>query len=125
MTTQYREDPEHNLVEIIIDGKVTKAEYDEIMPRFEAFIKAHGPVKILEDIRHYDGFDASLWWEGAKFDFKHMKDYSHCAVVSDLGWLGPFARFFGAILPCEVRTFKRDELDAARQWLKSVETVAS
>jgi hypothetical protein len=39
---EYHEDPESHVVEIMIDGKVGKAEFDEIAGRLEAHIRAHG-----------------------------------------------------------------------------------
>ena len=118
----YRENPEHGIVEITIDTKITQEDFDRVARQMEAFIEAHGKVKILEEIRHLSGFDASVLWSGLKFDMKHLKDYSHCAVVSDKGWVGPVAKAAGAMISCKVRVFPLDQIEQARQWLRSPDT---
>ncbi|MCC6599019.1 MAG: STAS/SEC14 domain-containing protein [Alphaproteobacteria bacterium] len=119
MTTTYKEIPEEKTIELIVEGMVTKEDFERISGKIEIFIATHGRIKILEDIRKFTGFDPSILWEGMKFDIKHMKNFSHCAVISDMGWVGPFAKMAGAFISCEVRTFAQDEIEQARQWLKS------
>ena len=116
---EYREDPDNGIVEITIDAKITQEDFDRVAGQMEAFINAHGKIKILEEIRQFSGCDASVLWEGTKFDMKHLKDYSHCAVVSDKGWVGPIAKAAGAMISCKVRVFPLDQIDEARRWLKS------
>ncbi len=118
MATQYKEYPNYKLVELIVDGKVTQEDFDRISGQMETFIATHGKIKILEDIRKFSGFDPSVFWDGLKFDIKHLKDISHCAVVSDMGWIGPFAKAFGTLITCKIRTFPREQIEEARQWLK-------
>jgi hypothetical protein len=116
---QYREDSDNGIVEITIETKITQEDFNRVAGQMEAFINAHGKIKILEEIRHFSGCDASVLWEGIKFDMKHLKHYSHCAVVCDEGWVGPIARAAGAMISCKVRVFPPDQIDEARQWLKS------
>lgn len=121
MGMQYKEDPEHKLIELVVDGKVTRQEFGNITKKMEAFITKHDRIKVLEDVRKFTGLDPSVIWEGIKFDFYHLKDVSHCAVVSDMGWVGPFARAAGVFISCEIRTFHRDKIEDAREWLKEKE----
>lgn len=118
MTTIYKEHPTLKTVEIIVDGKVTADEFHSIMPQMEAFIEKHGKIKILEIVKNFGGMSLSVMLEGIKFDFKHIKDFSHCAVVTDEGWIGPFTRLFTPFFDVEVKTFKLSEEVNARKWLK-------
>ena len=113
----YTDNISTGLAEIVVDGKVTKEDFDRISPQLEAFIQKKGSVKLLEEIRNFKGFDFSVLGKGAKFDLKHMKDFSHCAVVTDKGWIGPFARMAGAFVSCEICVFKNTEMTDARAWL--------
>ncbi len=122
MTTIYKEDPEHKIVEFIIDGKVTQEDFNYIAGELDNFIEKHGRIKLLEEIRKLEGFDASMVWEGIKFDIKnlkHIRHISHCAVVSDIGWLSPISKAAGAFISCKIRTFTLDQLDEARAWLQA------
>ena len=120
MTTEYKENPVLSTVEIMVNGKVTETDYDQITTEMEAFIAQQpGKIKLIEIINDFRGFDWSILGKGIKFDMKHLKDFSHCAVVTDKGWIGPFSRLVGTVIECEIRVFKLDELDKARAWLES------
>lgn len=122
MTTTYREYPEHKIAELVIDGKVTHEDFNNITIQLEGFIEKQGHIKLLEEIRTLKGFDASMVWEGIKFDIKnlkHIRHISHCAVVSDIGWLSPISKAAGAFISCKIRTFTLDQIDEARAWLQA------
>ena len=122
MTTTYKEDPEHKIAELVVDGKVTHEDFNNIAIQLENFIEKHGQIKLLEKIRTLEGFDASMMWEGIKFDIKnlkHIRHISHCAVVSDIGWLSPISKAAGAFISCKIRTFTLDQIDEARAWLQA------
>lgn len=119
MTTEYKEYPEDSLVELIVDGKVTQEDFNRIAGQMEVFITAHGKIKLLEEIRNFEGFDPSMLWDGIKFDMKYLKNFSHCAVLTDMGWVGPFSKAAGAFISCKVRTFPLDKKDDAIEWLNN------
>jgi hypothetical protein len=119
MTYQYLEFPDEAIIEFTVAGKATREEFDELAPRIEAFIADHGAIRLIEVIEDFKGFEPSLLWEGAKFDMKNLKHISHCAVVSDTGWMGPLVRLSSAVIPTSIRTFKLAELDAARAWIRN------
>ena len=122
MTTTYTEDPEHKIAELVVDGKVTHEDFNNIARQLESFIEKHGRIKLIEEIRKLEGIDASMVWEGIKFDIKnlkHIRHISHCAVVSDIGWLSPISKAAGAFISCKIRTFSLDQTDEARSWLQA------
>jgi hypothetical protein len=116
---EFNANEEKGIIEIIVDGKITQEDFYNCKKPIEETIKRHGRIKILEQIRELPGFDPSFVWEGIKFDIKHMKDISHCAVVSDKGWVGPFAKAAGVFISCKIRVFGLNELNEARKWLES------
>ncbi|NNC67379.1 MAG: STAS/SEC14 domain-containing protein [Gammaproteobacteria bacterium] len=122
MTTTYKEDPEHKIAELVVDGKVRHEDFNNIAVQLENFIEKQGRIKLLEEIRTLESIDASMVWEGIKFDIKnlkHIRHISHCAVVSDIGWLSPISKAAGALISCKIRTFTLDQIDEARTWLQT------
>jgi len=122
MATTYKEYPEHKIAELVVDGKVTREDFNSIAIQLENFIEKHGHIKLLEEIRTLEGFDASMLWEGIKFDIKnlkHIRHISHCAVVSDIGWLSAISKASGVVISCKIRTFTLDQIDEARTWLQA------
>ena len=89
---EYREDASDGLVEIVVDGRVSKAEFDEIATRLEAAIARHGKLRVLEEVRSFGGIDPSAFWADLKFGLRHLNHFSRCAVISDQRWIEVFAR---------------------------------
>lgn len=117
MTVQYFEDPEEGYVELTVSGRVTREDYDAVIDRMQRFIDEYGRMKLIEVIESLEGFDPSVIWPGIKFDFKNLRHISHVAVVSDIGWIGPMSKAAGALISTKLRTYDRDELEAARAWI--------
>lgn len=119
MTMTYIEHPDDAIVEIRLDGRVTREDYDAIIDKLQAFIDAQGTIKLIEIVDSFTGFDPSTIWSGLKFDIRNIRHVSHVAVVSDIGWMGPAAKAAGAVITSDVRTFDMDELDEAWAWLRN------
>jgi len=120
MTLSYIEHPDTKTIEIHVDGKVTREEFDTVIADMGQFIQNYGEIKLLESIATFKvGMDMHMLWEGMKFDLKNIHHISHCAVVSDIGWISPMSKAAGAFMSTKLRTFNMDEIDAARVWLKN------
>ncbi|MBI6629652.1 SpoIIAA family protein [Pontibaca salina] len=121
MPLTYREDDTHKLVELEVHGKITKADYDEVIPKVQAFIDQHGTIRLLEVVEDFSGFEISVLWPGIKFDIQNLKHISHVAVVSDTGWIGALAKAAGSFMSTKLRTFDLSELAEARAWIRKPE----
>jgi len=119
MSVKYIEHPKLKMVELIVDGKITEKAFDEIFPQMEDFIKKHGKIKIIEIIKRIDGFEFGVMGKGINFDYNHLKDFSHCAVVTDSGWIGPFTRMLSPFFDIKIKVFKASEESEAREWLNN------
>jgi len=117
MTVRYSEDLQHCVVEIEVDGRVGREDFDAIAPRLEAAITACGTIRLIEIVRRLDGVEASLFRDGLKLDMRVLTKISHCAVVGDIGWLSPVAKAAGAIVSTRLRTFPLAREAAARDWI--------
>lgn len=121
MSVRYSEDPGNKLIEITVNGRVTRADWEEIVPKFEAFMNEHETIRLIEVVEELSGFDASMIWDGIKFDFKAVPHISHCAVVTDIGWMSPLTRTVGAVMPMKMRVFPLAEVQDARDWILSAD----
>jgi hypothetical protein len=121
MTITLSEHPCEGFVEITVSGRVTEADMNAALPQLEAFIKSQGKIRLVEVIAGFEGYDLAAVWPGVAFDYKHLGDITHAAVVCDKGWMGPVSRIVGAVLPVTVRTFSSHDRDAARAWAANPE----
>ena len=85
MPVTYSEDPDTGTVVLTVNGRVTQDDWDRIVPQFEAFMNAHGTIRLVEVIENLKGFDPSLLWDGIRFDIKAIPHISHCAIATDIG----------------------------------------
>jgi hypothetical protein len=121
---EFREDASDGLVEIVVDGRVSKAEFDEIATRLEAAIARHGELRVLQVVKSFGGIDRAAFWADVKFGLRHLNHFSRCAVVSDKRWIETFAKGVDKLIRCEIRHFPPDQLAAARAWLLEPATAA-
>lgn len=121
MALTYTEDANSKVMEIRLDGRVTRADFDAIKDRVQAFIDAHQPVRMVEIIDSFEGFEPSVLWPGIKFDIRNIRHISHVAVVSDIGWISPLSKAAGAVVSTRLRTFDMAHLDDARDWVRSAD----
>jgi SpoIIAA-like len=115
---EYREDAGSDLVEIVVDGRVGKAEFDDIAARLEAAIARHGKLRVLEEVRSFGGIEPRAFWADLKFGLRHLNDFSRCAVVGDKRWLELLTKGAGKLIACELRHFPPEQVEAARAWLR-------
>lgn len=121
MPVTYKEDAAAKTIELVVNGKVTQEDWDNVAPKFSKFLDDHGTIRLIEVIESLKGFDPILIWEGIKFDIKAIPRISHCAIVSDIGWISPISRAAGALMPMQLRTFDLAQVDAARSWIANPE----
>jgi len=99
-------------------GKVTHADYrDVLIPRAEAML-AKGPIKMLYVIGNdVTGFELEALWDDGAFGIKHWREFGRVAVVVDHAWLRAALSLFSPLFPSEVRLFKVAELEDAKAWI--------
>lgn len=114
---EYKSDLTDNVVEIVVEGKLTEADFDRVIAQMTADIEKHGKLRLLEEIRSFEGMDLMTFWKDAEFGLKHVNDFSHVAVVADAEWMRTIAAAADNILSAEVRAFDLASVEAARNWL--------
>jgi hypothetical protein len=108
-----------NVLGFAAEGKVTGKDYEAIlMPAVENKFKTHKKVRLLYQLGStFTGFELTAMLDDAKVGMKHFSHWDKVALVSDHYLINTFAKFFGYMLPCEVRIFKDSELEKAKKWI--------
>ena len=117
---EYRNNPDNNIVEITVKGKITEADLDQIVSQLKTDIEKYGKLRILEEIRDFSGIDPLALWKDAKFALTHVNDFTHAAIVADAQWMRTISEAIGSILSAEVKVFEPSQIESAREWLKNV-----
>lgn len=108
-----------NVVAFVCKGRVTKQDYDTILvPAVLDVLKRHDKVRLYyETSGDFAGIDASAAWEDFKVGLEHFTRWERMAIVTDVDWIKYTMRFFGFLMPGELRVFVRADAALAREWI--------
>jgi hypothetical protein len=115
----YEKKPDSNIAEIVVDGKIADAEMNAVMTAMQADLDKGGKIKLLEDIRAFQGMEPAAFFKDPRFGLAMMKGVSHVALVTDAQWLKVLAETFSFVSPAQIKVFERARIDEARSWLAS------
>lgn len=118
---ELRENNDTKTIEAMVDGPISASEYHEMAAKCLAFIERHGKVKVIKEIRSFEGVDFSIFKDDLMLALlKHIDDVVATAVVTDEKWIEQITSFFQPTYPYPVRLFKGNQLDEARAWLQTI-----
>jgi hypothetical protein len=110
------------IVEVRAGGKLTRADYkDVLLPRRDALIAASGKLNVLFQMDEtFTGWTLDAAWENTVLDFRHRGDFAKIAAVGARQWEDWCVKFAASLLMRgELRSFRREQLEQARAWLKA------
>lgn len=119
----YKTSPETKTIELIVGGKITEEEYDKVINSFEATTSDWDHFKLIELITDLKGMELTVLWKDIKFGLKKFssinKKLTKCAIVADAKWIEIMMKGFQPFLKAEMRFFKMEDEDKAREWIKT------
>lgn len=110
-----------NVLGISAEGEITGIDYETILiPALVDKLKTNKKIRLLYHLGNsFTGFDMNAMLDDAKMGMKHLSAWDKIALVSEHHLINAFAKFFGYMLPCEVRIFKNTEMEEAKKWIVS------
>ena len=105
---------------IRVSGRLRGDELREFKPAMEDLLKV-GEIRIVEVIApDYEGFGPGGLFEDLKLGFgtvlPHHSAFKRIAVVSDKPWVAHTVHALAWMIPGELKVFKLDELERAKEW---------
>jgi len=114
-----RQDPSGQVLVLEVEGKLEHADYEELVPRLEAWIAEHGSIRCLIDMRGFHGIELRAIWDELRFDLRHGGDIERCAVLGDRRWEAGMTKLSKALFrSAEIRYFGDGERGLALEWLR-------
>ncbi len=103
-----------------VSGRLRGEDLREFKPAMEDMLKT-GEIRIVEVVGPgYEGFGPGGLFEDLKLGvgvlIKHHSAFKRVAVVSDQDWVAHALHAFAWMVPGELRLFRLDELERAKQW---------
>lgn len=119
MTVEVHEKAEGRILEVPVNGKLTREDYERFVPIVEQHIKRHGKVRLLLEMHNFEGWNAGALWEDIKFDARHFNDIDRLAIVGETRWQKGMAAFCRPFTTADIRYFDHTQIDDARAWLET------
>ena len=113
------EEADGKILMVKLSGKLTKEDYQELLPEVERLIDKLGTIRVLCQLRDFHGWEVWALWEDIKFDMKHFADIERLALVGERNWQACLAVFCKSFTRAKVRYFHREELDLAEEWIRA------
>lgn len=110
-----------NIIEFTLDGSVTREEFDKIIALAEQLIETYGKLRVIEVIQHIGKIEPSALWADLKWEPRHLKYFTHVAVVADQRWIEWMVAPLRVFISAEMKTYHLDELEEARAWIQSAD----
>ena len=104
-------------LEVTVGGHITKGEIEKLWARLDAELPREGKLKVLEIIDQLHGIEPMAFFEHLHRAFPKIHRFSRAAIAADQNWVAAVANFAGMFTTAQVKTFPRDQVEAARAWL--------
>ena len=108
---------ENKVVTIHVQGKLTKTDYERVLPDLEIMMNEHGVLKFYIKLEDFSGFDMDALWEDIKFDYKQQKQYGKIAIVGQKQWEEWGVKLSDLFFKSEVKFFYEEQAEQAWQWI--------
>ncbi len=116
---QFIDFEDSNIVGIEIDGKITEAEFDELIRRFEEKFEQYEKVRLYAEMKNFGGMEMKAFFKDLKFGLTNFKRFEREAVVTDARWAQQFAKISDPLVPTvKVKAFAYAEKQKAKEWIQ-------
>ena len=108
--------PNEKLMWMAVDGKITTAEYKELLLRVQTILAETSPISMLVDIDDMSGAEPGALLADLKFGLTHLKSFRRMALVGDEKWSHHLAKIPNPF-QVEIKAFDEGEESSAWEWL--------
>ncbi|HEY3888191.1 MAG TPA: STAS/SEC14 domain-containing protein [Caulobacteraceae bacterium] len=114
---RYSTQPGSPVVEITVEGTVTRPDLEAVIKGVQAGIDQDGKTRIIEIIQHFTGIELSAIWTDIRLGVPLGQKVDRVAVVADQTWIRQLAELGHLFTRAELKVFAPAELERARAWI--------
>jgi hypothetical protein len=116
-TAHVDEEVHGKVMEVDLHGKLTRKDYEALVPETEKLIRQFGKIRVLVTMHDFHGWDPGALWEDMKWNAKHFNQIERLAIVGEKTWHQYMTGFCRPFTTAQVRYFTLDQMSMARAWV--------
>ena len=107
-----------NVLSVRVTGKLSKEDYEILVPAVDEVIKEHGKIRIFFEMIDFHGWEMAAVWEDTKFGLAHWNDIERVAMVGDKKWEKGMAIFCKPFTAAKLEYFDQADVEEGRDWIR-------
>lgn len=100
---------------MVAEGKLDDDDYDRMLPFLTKKMDDFGEVNWYFQMKDFKGWSFNAFWRDVQFDVKDHNRLGKVAMVGENKWHEAMTEFMKPFTDAEIRYFKEEEAQAARQ----------
>jgi hypothetical protein len=108
-----------NLITVRVRGKLTAADYKDLVPAWQRVIDEHGSMRMLFVMEDFHGWEPGAAWDDFRFETGHADSVERVAMVGEKSWESWLTRVGSLFAPERVRYFDLSDLKEAEHWVRA------
>lgn len=108
-----------NLVKTFVSDRLTKEDYDKILPALQQTVNEWDGVRWYFEMRDFSGWEPRAALQDLKFDIENATELTKIAMVGTQKWQEWLTRAMKPFTSAEVRYFDLLQRQDALEWIKS------
>jgi universal stress protein A len=104
-----------NVVVARARDKLTHEDYEDFRTEIEEMIRRHGSVRVLLDLKDFQGWDLRAAWDDLKLGLQHLRQFDRCAILGETSWEKWLTSLAKPLF--RVEFFDRNQREEAWRWL--------
>lgn len=101
---------------IRILGKLTKADYEAIIPEIERVIADGDSLRLVIELHDFQGWSAGAFWEDVRCETQSFGAIERLAIIGDSQWQRGLAMFCIPFINADIRFFNPLHHTEANAW---------
>ncbi|MGN6566985.1 MAG: STAS/SEC14 domain-containing protein [Flavipsychrobacter sp.] len=108
---------EGNIVYTVAVEKLTKEDYDALIPRVEELIASKQKIRWYFEMQDFQGWEPQAFMKDLKFDVKHLNQLEKVAMVGNKDWQEWLTKLMKPFTSAEIKFFDLAEKKEAKKWI--------
>ena len=117
MAVKQHQGLDNHVVTFHASGKLTKQDYHHFTRIVDRLIKEHGFIRIIFEMRAFNGWKPDAIWEDIKLNIRHFCHIERLAMVGNKQWERGMHLFCKPFTAAKIRHFEEYEAGKAQKWI--------